>query len=70
MLHEALNAAEALGARVQVVNMPWLNRVDSDWLADLVGYTAEEWMAGSDFFADVLHPDDREKTRAEPARLG
>ena len=36
MLHEALNAAEALGARVQVVNMPWLNRVDSDWLADLV----------------------------------
>jgi len=36
MLHEALNAAEAMGARVQVVNMPWLNRVDSDWLADLV----------------------------------
>jgi len=36
MLHEALNAAEALGVRVQVVNMPWLNRVDSDWLADLV----------------------------------
>jgi transketolase len=36
LLHEALNAAEALGARVQVVNMPWLNRVDSDWLAELV----------------------------------
>ncbi|MDQ2968147.1 MAG: 1-deoxy-D-xylulose-5-phosphate synthase [Actinomycetota bacterium] len=36
MLHEALNAAEALGARVQVVNMPWLNRVDSEWLAELV----------------------------------
>ena len=36
MLHEALNAAEALGARVQVVNMPWLNRVDSEWLAGLV----------------------------------
>jgi transketolase len=36
LLHEALNAAEALGTRVQVVNMPWLNRVDSDWLAELV----------------------------------
>src|SRR5439155_20566644 len=36
MLHEALNAAEALGARVQVVNMPWLNRADSDWLANPV----------------------------------
>jgi transketolase len=36
LLHEALNAAEALGARVQVVNMPWLNRVDPDWLAELV----------------------------------
>jgi transketolase len=35
-LHEALNAAEALGIRVQVVNMPWLNRVDSEWLAELV----------------------------------
>jgi transketolase len=36
MLHEALSAAEALGTRVQVVNMPWLNRVDAEWLADLV----------------------------------
>lgn len=36
LLHEALNAAEALGTRVQVVNMPWLNRVDSEWLAELV----------------------------------
>jgi transketolase len=36
MLHEALTAAERLGARVQVVNMPWLNRVDGDWLAELV----------------------------------
>jgi transketolase len=38
MLHEALSAAEALAARgtgVQVVNMPWLNRPDSSWLADL-----------------------------------
>jgi transketolase len=36
MLHEALNAAETLGSRVQVVNMPWLNRVDAAWLAELV----------------------------------
>jgi transketolase len=36
MLHEALSAAETLGSRVQVVNMPWLNRVDAAWLAELV----------------------------------
>jgi transketolase len=36
MLHEALAAAERLGDRVEVVNMPWLNRVDAEWLADLV----------------------------------
>ncbi len=36
MLHEALSAAEALGTRLQVVNMPWLNRVDPDWLDELV----------------------------------
>jgi transketolase len=36
MLHEALSAAELLGDRLQVVNMPWLNRVDSHWLAELV----------------------------------
>ena len=39
MLHEALAAAAALeqrGTRLQVVNMPWLNRVDVAWLADLV----------------------------------
>jgi transketolase len=35
MLHEALTAAELLGDRVQVVNMPWLNRVDREWLAEL-----------------------------------
>jgi transketolase len=36
MLNEALTAAERLGERVQVLNMPWLNRVDVEWLADLV----------------------------------
>jgi len=36
MLNEALTAAERLGDRVQVVNMPWLNRVDVEWLLDLV----------------------------------
>jgi transketolase len=36
MLHEALTAAEALDGRLQVVNMPWLNRVDDEWLTDLV----------------------------------
>jgi transketolase len=36
MLHEALTAAELLDGRLGVVNMPWLNRVDAHWLADLV----------------------------------
>jgi transketolase len=36
MLHEALTAAALLGDRLQVVNMPWLNRVDRDWLSELV----------------------------------
>jgi transketolase len=36
MLHEALTAAEALEDRLKVVNMPWLNRVDPTWLAELV----------------------------------
>jgi transketolase len=36
MLHEALTAAEALEGRLQVVNMPWLNRVDAQWLAEFV----------------------------------
>ena len=44
MLHEALTAAEALAARgtsVQIVNMPWLTRVDADWLTELVEPFAE-----------------------------
>jgi transketolase len=36
MLHEALTAGELLSGRLAVVNMPWLNRVDQDWLAELV----------------------------------
>jgi transketolase len=36
MLHEALTAAELLGDRLQIVNLPWLNRFDGDWLGDLV----------------------------------
>jgi transketolase len=36
MLHEALSAAELIGNQLQVVNMPWLNRVDPGWLHELV----------------------------------
>lgn len=39
MLHEALVASELLverGVHIGVVNMPWLNRIDSVWLASLV----------------------------------
>jgi transketolase len=40
MLHEALVAAEMLrgkGMHIAVVNMPWLNRVDKDWLLETIG---------------------------------
>ena len=39
MLHEALSGAELLaadGVGLAVVNMPWLNVVDADWLAETV----------------------------------
>jgi transketolase len=39
LLHEALTASELLaahGTAVAVVNMPWLNRIDGAWLAELV----------------------------------
>ena len=41
MLHEALMAAESLDGRLQVVNMPWLNRVDREWLAEVTEPFAE-----------------------------
>jgi diguanylate cyclase (GGDEF)-like protein/PAS domain S-box-containing protein len=33
----------------------------SPQIADLVGYTAEEWVADANFFGKVLHPDDRDR---------
>jgi transketolase len=36
MLHEAVTAGEALDSRLHVVNMPWLNRFEETWLAELV----------------------------------
>jgi len=39
MLHEALLASELLNARgfgLQVINMPWLNRVNPDWLCETI----------------------------------
>lgn len=39
MLHEALVAADYLkkiGFRLKVLNMPWLNKIDNDWLKELV----------------------------------
>jgi transketolase len=40
MLHEALNASEILlaqGFGLEVIDMPWLNRVDVDWLQQVIG---------------------------------
>jgi transketolase len=40
LLNEAMGAAETLageGVELGVVDLPWLNRVDADWLAELAG---------------------------------
>ncbi len=40
MLHEALTAAELLNEddfSLRVVNLPWLNRVDIQWLEEAIG---------------------------------
>ena len=47
MLHEALTAAEALaedGFGLRVVAMPWLNRVDADWLETTVEPFDRVWV--------------------------
>jgi transketolase len=39
MLHEALVAAEGLkaeGVSLKVVNMPWLNRLDKEWIEQTI----------------------------------
>ncbi len=46
MLHEALLAAEILdkqGIHIKVVNMPWLNRPDIDWVLDAIGTCTHVW---------------------------
>jgi PAS domain S-box-containing protein len=40
----------------------------SPQLEAILGYTAEEWAADPDFFAKVLHPDDRDWVLAEQRR--
>jgi diguanylate cyclase (GGDEF)-like protein/PAS domain S-box-containing protein len=41
----------------------------SPQIVDLVGYTAEEWVADRSFFGTVLHPDDRERVLADFAAM-
>ena len=41
----------------------------SPQIVDLVGYTSEEWVADSAFFARVLHPEDRERVLADFAAM-
>jgi diguanylate cyclase (GGDEF)-like protein/PAS domain S-box-containing protein len=41
----------------------------SPQIAELAGYSAEEWVADPSFFARVLHPDDRDTVLAGFARM-
>ena len=46
MLHEALGASERLAAEgfgLRVVDLPWLNRVDPEWLAETIGGRRHAW---------------------------
>ena len=68
-----LNATE-LHYRTLVEQLPLASYVEqlgassavyiSPQIADLVGYTAEEWASDPTFFGRVLHPDDRERVLA------
>jgi transketolase len=47
MLHEALDASERLereGIGLRVVNMPWLNRFDAEWLSEALGGARSVWV--------------------------
>ena len=55
----------------QLPLVSYLERLDeesamyvSPQIVDLVGYTAEEWLADGSFFARVLHPEDRARVLA------
>lgn len=37
----------------------------SDYIKKFTGYAREEWLAGNTFWADLIHPDDRERILAE-----
>ena len=52
MLHEALLASgllEGNGISLKVVNMPWLNRVDQDWLDNTVGSIKQVYVLDNHF---------------------
>jgi PAS domain S-box-containing protein len=42
----------------------------SPQIEEMLGYTAEEWLGDPDLFMRVLHPEDRERMRAERASQG
>jgi diguanylate cyclase (GGDEF)-like protein/PAS domain S-box-containing protein len=41
----------------------------SPQIADLLGYTAEQWVADRGFFARTLHPEDRDRVLSEVAAM-
>jgi PAS domain S-box-containing protein len=53
-----VDPADALGSPLYV----------SPRVRSLLGYTADEWLAGVNLWIEVLHPDDRERILAETAR--
>jgi diguanylate cyclase (GGDEF)-like protein/PAS domain S-box-containing protein len=65
----ALNEAQSRYRRLveQLPLVTYVERLEAEsamymspQIADLIGYTAEEWVADPHFFGKVLHPDDRE----------
>ncbi|RJP59814.1 MAG: 1-deoxy-D-xylulose-5-phosphate synthase [Candidatus Auribacter fodinae] len=52
MLNEALTAQELLakqGINIKVINMPWLNRIDTDWLVSALGAVRQVFVMDNHF---------------------
>jgi PAS domain S-box-containing protein len=65
--------------RLLVENLPvgvYIDRADADAtnvysnprLIEMLGWTLDEWVGNADFYASILHPEDRDEVLAEVAR--
>ena len=63
--YRALVEELPLVSYVSALDSPGLSSYVSPQIEELLGYTAEEWLATPGLFWDVIHPDDEERVRKE-----